>query len=495
MSGAAVWAFAVAQAAVNPVPEPSAASASLRVGGVTQRVAALAAARQEYALFIPEGYSTDRKWPVLFVLDPRGRAVSALELFVDAASRHGYLILSSYQSRSDVPVAVTARALEAMLQDAEQRLAIDPVHLYITGMSGTSHAAWRWGTALGANVAGVIGCAGGLPNDWDIEVKNVPFAYFGIAGLTDFNYQEMRELHGLLDEAGAEHRFETFDGAHGWPPKRLTNAALDWMELLALKSGAAHETKLDVENLLRRDVASLEAAEEEVLRYRRLRQVVRDYRGLVDVTVHEADLRELEGRESVSRGLKREAKFAATEKDYFKTRFGSWLRALRAEERLAPTLKRSLVDLRIAQIRKQSGSSELPEARSAQRLIESLYSSTFFYIPDYFLKRRVFDRAGPSPRALEAGRGLCPRRARRAGDVRLARGDRPGPSGRSPARERRDMGAAAESPGVAGARRERRSSRPVHDAAPVAPANRRVALRRESSPEGPPHAPPHPGTR
>lgn len=395
----------------------------LRIGGVTERVAVLSDGLQEYALFIPEAYTTDRKWPVLFVLDPRGRAVSALELFVDSAARHGYIVLSSYQSRSDAPIAITQQALGAMLEDAQQRFEIDPIRIYLTGMSGTSHAAWRWGTALGANVAGVIGCAGGLPNDWEAEVKGVPFAYFGIAGVADFNYQEMRELHGLLDESGAEHRFETFDGAHGWPPERLTSAALDWMELVALKSGLSAGSRLDVRKLMASDLASAAAASDELTRFHRLRQIIRDYRGLVDVAPHEARLAELEGSAAVRRGLKSEAAFAAREKDYLSSKLGPWLRDIRAEDRLAPTLRRSLVDLRIGALGEQSKDADPEKARSARRLLESLYSSTSFYIPNYFVEREIFDRAALSLRvAVE----IAPERRRahwKLAEV-LARGGR-----------------------------------------------------------------------
>ena len=39
---------------------------------------------QHYAQLLPAGYRADRRWPVLFVLDPRGRALHALRLFAEA---------------------------------------------------------------------------------------------------------------------------------------------------------------------------------------------------------------------------------------------------------------------------------------------------------------------------------------------------------------------------------------------------------------------------
>ncbi len=48
-----------------------------------------------YALYLPSSYTTDEKWPVLYVLDPRGRALTALELFRQAAERNGFIVVSS----------------------------------------------------------------------------------------------------------------------------------------------------------------------------------------------------------------------------------------------------------------------------------------------------------------------------------------------------------------------------------------------------------------
>lgn len=70
-------------------------------GRIDERLVAVDDTAQRYAQYLPSSYRADRRWPVLFVLDPRGRGLHALRLFVEGAERYGYVVLSSYNSLSD----------------------------------------------------------------------------------------------------------------------------------------------------------------------------------------------------------------------------------------------------------------------------------------------------------------------------------------------------------------------------------------------------------
>src|SRR5215204_6604614 len=72
------------------------------VGRLDTLVTAAEDSTQHYALYLPSTYGASRRWPVLFVLDPRGRAREALERFRLGAERTGMIVVSSYDSRSDV---------------------------------------------------------------------------------------------------------------------------------------------------------------------------------------------------------------------------------------------------------------------------------------------------------------------------------------------------------------------------------------------------------
>ena len=130
---------------------------------MTAKVVTAASPDQQYSLYLPSSYSSAKTFPLLIVMDPRGRAVMALELFQQGAARHDYIIMSSYQTRSDTAWEVTTNALKALLIEAETRYSVDHTRVYLAGLSGTSRGAWGYANALIGTVAGVVGVAGGPP--------------------------------------------------------------------------------------------------------------------------------------------------------------------------------------------------------------------------------------------------------------------------------------------------------------------------------------------
>ncbi len=84
-----------------------------------------------------------------------------------------------------------------------------------------------FGQALEGRLAAVIACAGGVQvSSHGPPEDTVPFAYYGITGDADFNYQEMMALEQHLHQVGSAHRFEVFEGRHGWAPHDL--AEIGW---------------------------------------------------------------------------------------------------------------------------------------------------------------------------------------------------------------------------------------------------------------------------
>lgn len=72
----------------------------------------------------------------------------ALDLFRDAASRLGWIIMSSYNTRSDGPPEPNLKAINAMLRSAQESLSIDTARFYLAGFSGTAKAALQFAGAM-----------------------------------------------------------------------------------------------------------------------------------------------------------------------------------------------------------------------------------------------------------------------------------------------------------------------------------------------------------
>src|SRR5947209_456187 len=239
---------------------------TVRPGFVTDTVQSSSDTTQTYALYLPRAYDRGRRWPVLFLMDPRGRAQVPMRLFRAAAERYGYIVMSSYQTQSDGPIEPNDRAVNAMLNDAQSRLSVDVHRFYFAGFSGTGRLAWNYGYSIPDNVAGLIEIGAGLPTPQLLLERNVarqqtPFAVFLSVGTTDFNYEEVRALDAKLEAYGIRHHLEFFDGPHSWPPESVCANALTWLQLQAMRDGRLAVKKEWIDSAYLTAVSSIDSTE------------------------------------------------------------------------------------------------------------------------------------------------------------------------------------------------------------------------------------------
>src|SRR5215470_3510080 len=80
--------------------QTSYSQSSIQTGQVTEKVALQSHPDESYALFLPSRYKPEQSWPTIFCLDPRARGKIAIERFVSAAEKYGYVIICSNNSRN-----------------------------------------------------------------------------------------------------------------------------------------------------------------------------------------------------------------------------------------------------------------------------------------------------------------------------------------------------------------------------------------------------------
>lgn len=409
-------AVAVVVAAAGPAP------AQAPVGRLDERVASATDSSQTYALYLPPAYTTERRWPVLFVLDPRGRALLGLKLFEDAAARLGWIVMSSYNTLSDGPPEPNVTAMNAMLASAQARLAIDPRRLYLAGFSGTARVALRFAVTLRGNVAGIIAAGGALGFELGgpetAFAADSGFAYFGAAGTRDFNYEEVFALGERFGVTRVPFRVEAFEGPHSWPPASTCAEALEWLELRAMLGGLRPVDSAFVRARLQADVARATELERvgrwaEALRLDEA--IVRDYtvwpgskaaaerasalRANAVVARHEREAHELAARDQ-QQGLELEKTLA-------------WERAQRQQ----PSLEALTHRLRIAELQRMAQRGDSLEAASARRLLARVFVWLSFYQPRAYLAAGLPERA---VRMFEAAVAIAPIQGEGCGLLRQA---------------------------------------------------------------------------
>jgi predicted esterase len=391
---ALVWLGVMPLRAQDVGPPPLASSVRFTPGRLVERVASMLDRKQHYAIYLPSTYRPDRRWPVLLLLDPRGRALLPMHLVRSAAERHGYLVLSSYNTLSDGPNQPNLDAMAAMLTDAQRLLAIDPARFYLVGFSGTARIAWEFAYGLRGHVAGVIGFGAGIPQRFSFPPIEgggpVPFVYYGGSGVSDFNYEELLLLDQELDRQLVPHRLQFFDGRHSWPPAHVMTDAVDWMTLQAMKRSLAPPDSAWLDSLLAADLArarELEGLGEVYPAFLRYRAIAADFTGLRDVSAVSARAAELGRGPAVRQATRRIREMVDRNHEYLRSLVRFLERFRKAEK--PPSLDRSLKELRVAELkRRQADKADTVAALAAGRLLEhvSVYSS--FYEPRDYLERK-----------------------------------------------------------------------------------------------------------
>lgn len=386
----------LAAAEANPAP-------AVPSGQITERIACETDPNKSYALFLPPGYTAQKRWPVIILMDPRGKAMVPMNLFSAAAGGRGYILISSYDTASDGPAEVNVKALAAILPEMDRRYSVDPRRLYLAGFSGTARAAWEFATHLKGHVAGIIGFGGGLPPGFN-PPSNPGFVFFGGAGTTDFNYEEMLSLDITLQRLGMPHRFRPYPGPHSWGPEEICAESVDWMEIQAIRAGLRDGDDALVNEYFNRSMTRAREAEtagrtlEAAGRLRGIADDLEGLRDLGDTISHAATLEKMKASRQEASAL---ARRASQQKAYearlsnFTTKFHNSTPPLEVAE--------SLAFLQIDSLKKRAQSQDDPDdALAAQRLLQLVAVHTRFYLPTDYMDRKDPGRALAVLRIAEA---------------------------------------------------------------------------------------------
>jgi len=231
-------------------------------GTVIDKIVCKADSSQSYALYLPGGYSPQKKWPILFAFDPGGKGDIPLKHFKDAAEKYNYLVIGSNNAKNG-PWEPIIRAMLAVYSDAQLRFSIDKTRIFVTGFSGGSRAASLFSQVIQKPVVGIIGCGAGIATHmkpWDIE----PSAYCGIVGTMDFNYREMERLESQFEKQDIIHRILIFPGRHTWPPPEICTLAIEWMELVVMKQKIRSLDEELIERLYLKEISEAQELEKSI---------------------------------------------------------------------------------------------------------------------------------------------------------------------------------------------------------------------------------------
>lgn len=257
----------------------------LPVNTLIEKVICIADKEQSYALFLPPNYSPEKKWPIIYALDPGAKGIRPVDLFKEAASKYGYIVVCSNNSQNG-PWEPIIRAIKAVWVDTHSRFSIDEKRVYSAGFSGGARSAALMTKIYPNLVSACILCGAGLPQE--IDLKNVKSIYFiGVAGLKDFNFIEMMDLHQKMNREAVPHRIIVTDGYHSWPDGDVCARIIEWLELHAMAAGKIAKNEDLIEELFDKELETGRDLEKEKDFYRahfHYTQIQPLFKGLIETS-------------------------------------------------------------------------------------------------------------------------------------------------------------------------------------------------------------------
>ena len=372
-------------------------------GTLLEQQAAASDPSQTFTAYLPPGYDASRRWPLLFVFDPRGRGTLAARIFLPAAERYGWIVVSSNNTRSDGPWEPNARAVAALWADALARYAVDRRRIYAAGFSGGATVAWALGAESG-ELAGVI--AAGAPHQPAIVEATPAPAWFGAAGRHDFNYRDTVAIRDSLSKR-ADVRTVFFDGRHQWLGPETAMRAVGWLEMLAIRDGRRAPDPALVRDTFardRRDAEALEAGSRLLEAADAYRSLVRTYEGIAPLDDARDRLARITGAKPYDAAVKADARADRYERSRATDALRVLARVLEAGELVPPNSV--LNDMRIRAIRREA-SRDGHMGEAAARALERVFVQAAFYLPGNL---EAEGRIREAALALEVAAGIFPSR-------------------------------------------------------------------------------------
>lgn len=374
----------------------AASAAELARGTLIEKVVCANQPDQAYTLYLPSTYTPERQWPILYAFDARrdGKAVAAL--FQRAAETYGWIVVSSWNTESDVagdrPMDGNFAAMRALWADTHARLSIDDRRVYVAGHSGTVRFACVLALTAPGSITGVIGSSAGFPIGSTPTGDN-PFLFFGTYGDRDFNYYEMRDLDRALAAVAVPHRIVGFAGRHEWPPADLATQAVGWMEIQAMKSGLREKSPelIETEWSADRERARAQAAVHPADAFQTWSAMAADYAGLRDVSEAEREAAALAASPACQKELQEREARDRRDKQILADAPGILARANPGNEPV--TVAQVAAALRIPELKKRMESADPEESLSARRILNMYMGQLAFYQPQTLLPKKKYDLA------------------------------------------------------------------------------------------------------
>ncbi|WP_240793804.1 hypothetical protein [Antarcticibacterium arcticum] len=230
---------------------------TLRKGVVIDTLSINDSIAETYSIYLPTTFTTQQRWPVIFVFDPNGRGNRAAQLFRQAAEAQGYIIAASNDIKENETLLNNVKIATRLMNTVFNYFPIDNKMVYTSGFAEGARVASVMPTVFPV-VQGVLAIGDSWVNV-DYINKNAKFSFLGMAGYKDAKYHTVMETARFLESAKLQSNFYPFDGGKEWPSAEVLNNAIGNLTLNAMAKGFRAKDSVLIESLYTEELETAES--------------------------------------------------------------------------------------------------------------------------------------------------------------------------------------------------------------------------------------------
>ena len=197
---------------------------------------------ESFGLYLPKKFETNKKWPVVFLFDAKGKGKQVLLMFAQAAEKHGYILAASNSVYDSLPMSENILRSSRMMNTVLTLLPVDSRRIYTSGFAEGAKFASVLPVVI-KNIEGVLSIGAPLANTDVLTVKN-PFHYIGVVDVDDYNLIEMQVNEKLLNGLRFSNELFVYEQGSEPSPLKYIDTALEVFSLNAMAKGLVDKDTL-----------------------------------------------------------------------------------------------------------------------------------------------------------------------------------------------------------------------------------------------------------
>jgi predicted peptidase len=202
---------------------------------------------RQSVVFVPDGYSPDRKWPLIVFLHGMGERGNdgwkQTEVGIGRAIRlhperfpalvvmpqcSPSTVWSSMENKEGAP---SWKHIDAAIDHVRKRYSVDEDRKTLTGLSMGGYGTFRYGAMRADEFAAFLPiCGGGNPEDAKALARRPLWAFHGLAD-TVVKPEKSREMVEAIRAAGGVAKLTEYEGVghNSWDKAYGDSAAIEWL--------------------------------------------------------------------------------------------------------------------------------------------------------------------------------------------------------------------------------------------------------------------------